>query len=47
MTFTDFAEKFAYHDISAKAATFSVISQYKSFLMYRSKRLPEIWVNGS
>ena len=35
----DFAEKLAYHDISAKSATFSVISQYKSLLMYRSKRL--------
>ena len=33
------AEELAYHDISAKAATFSVISQYKSLLMYRSKRL--------
>ena len=40
-----FAERFAYRDISAKAATFSVIFQYKSLLMYRSKRLPEIWVN--
>ena len=41
----DFAERFAYHDISAKAATFSVISEYKSLLMYQSKRL-KFYLNG-